>query len=55
MNNNKCSVYLRKAFISLEVDVGGGVDLRAAFNRVNTVTTIIILYLHQTSSLSAAI
>ena len=37
MNNIKCGVYLRVAFVSLEVDVGGGVYSRAALNRVNTV------------------
>ena len=31
MNNSKCGVYLRAAFISLEVDVVGGVYSRAAF------------------------
>ena len=33
MNNIKCGVYLRAAFISMEVDVGGGVYPRAAFIR----------------------
>ena len=37
MNNIKCGVYLRAAFISLEVDVEGGVYSRAALNRVNMV------------------
>ena len=33
----KCGVYLRVAFISLEVDVEGGVYSRAVLNRVNAV------------------
>ena len=37
MINIKCGVYLRAAFISLEIDVEGGVYSRAALNRVNTV------------------
>ena len=43
MNNIKCGVYLRAPFISLEVNVGGGVYSRAALNRVNTVYAFPIL------------
>ena len=32
-----CGVYLRAVFISLAVDIGGSVYLRAVFNGVNTV------------------
>ena len=48
MNNIKCSVYLRVTFISLKVDVGGGVYSRAALNRVNMVywPAYAIYYVH---------
>ena len=40
MNNIKCGIYLGAAFISLKVDVRGGVYSRAALNLINMVCRV---------------